>query len=131
MFYPTSLDEVCVQATHLEARGKIYFDGNEGSEFKGKGRKRNEKSRKEKGNFFCKNCSKASHDEDHCWKLHPELKQEKFKTKDKAKEKGKTVAITEQDLGSESGDETKSIAMVLKNIKGKLQHFKLSHRSSK
>ena len=31
MFNPTSLDEVCVQATHLEARGKQSFDGNEGS----------------------------------------------------------------------------------------------------
>ena len=29
------------------------------------------------------------------------------------------VAIAEQDLGFESRDETKSIAMVLKNIKGK------------
>ena len=26
MFNPTSLDEVCVQATHLEARGKNTFD---------------------------------------------------------------------------------------------------------
>ena len=66
MFNPTSLDEVCVQATHLEARGKQYFDGNEDSEFKGKGRKRNANSRKEKGKLFCKNCSKTSHDEDHC-----------------------------------------------------------------
>ena len=40
MFNPTSLDEVCVQATHLEARGKQNFDGNEESEFKGKWKKR-------------------------------------------------------------------------------------------
>ena len=66
IFNPTSLDEACVQATHLEARGKQYFDGNMDSEFKGKGRKINAKSRKEKGNIFCKNCSKTSHDEDHC-----------------------------------------------------------------
>ena len=119
MFNPTSLDKVCVQATHLEARGKQSFDGNMDSEFKGKGRKRNAKSRKENENFFCKNCSKTSHDEDHFWKLHPELKPEKFKNKDKAKEKGKIVATVEQDLGAELGDETKSITMVLKNIKGK------------
>ena len=119
MFNPTSLDEVCVQAMHLEARGKQSFDGNVDSEFKGKRRKINENSRKEKGKLFCKNCSKTSHDEDHCWKLHPELKPEKFKTKDKAKKKGKTVAIVEKDLGSKSGDETKSIALALKNIKGK------------
>ena len=41
------------------------------------------------------------------------------KTKDKAKEKGKTVAIVERDLGLESGNETKIIAMALKNLKGK------------
>ena len=40
MFNPTSVDEVCVQATQLEVRGKNTFDGNEGSDFKGKGRKR-------------------------------------------------------------------------------------------
>ena len=51
--------------------------------------------------------------------LHPELKPEKFKNKDKAKEKGKTVATVEQELGFESGDKTKSISMVLRNIKGK------------
>ena len=52
MFNPTRLDEVCVQATHLEARGKQNLDGNEESEFKGKWKKkRNENSRKEKGNF--------------------------------------------------------------------------------
>ena len=86
----------------------------------GKGRKnRNANSRKEKGIFFCKHCSKTSHDEDHCWKLHPELKPESFKAKEKAKDKGKIVAITKQDLGSDSGDETKIIAMALKNLKGK------------
>ena len=119
MFNPTSLDEVCVQAMHLEARGKQYFDGNEDREYKGKGRKINANSRKEKGKFFCKKCFKTSHDEDHCWKLHPELKPEKIKTKDKAKEKEKTVATVEQDLGFESGDETKIISMVIKNINGK------------
>ena len=95
MFNPTSLDEVFVQATHLDVRGKNTFDGNEGSDFKGKGRKRFENSRKEKGKLFCKNCSKTSHDEDHYWKLHPELKLEKYKTKDKTKEKEKTVATAE------------------------------------
>ena len=51
--------------------------------------------------FFWKHYSKTIHDEDHCWKLHRELKPESFK----AKEKGKTIAITEQDLGPDSGDE--------------------------
>ena len=61
---------------------------------KANGRKREMQIlKKRKGKFFCKQCSKTSHDEDHCWKLHPELKPESFKTKDKAKEKGKTIAI--------------------------------------
>ena len=56
MFNPTSLDEVCVQATHLEARGKNTFDAlDEDSDFKRKGRKRVANSKKEKGKFFCKN----------------------------------------------------------------------------
>ena len=51
MFNPTSLDEVCVQATHLEARGKQNLDENEENEFKGKWKKkRNENSTKGKGN---------------------------------------------------------------------------------
>ena len=47
------------------------------------------------------------------------MKPESLKAKEKAKEKGKIVAIAEQDLGSDSGDETKIIAMGLKNLKGK------------
>ena len=37
MFNPTNLDEVCVQATHLEARGKKNIDEKSDSEGKGKG----------------------------------------------------------------------------------------------
>ena len=50
MFNPTSLDEVCVQAPHLEARGKNTFD--EDSNFKNKGKKRVANSRKEKESSF-------------------------------------------------------------------------------
>ena len=48
MFNPTSLDEVCVQATHLEARGKnipeegkkkSFKGGEKGKGFKGNGKK--------------------------------------------------------------------------------------------
>ena len=72
MFNPKILDELCVQATHLEARVTQNIDENEENEFKFKWKKkRNENIRKEKGKLFCKNCSKTSHDEDHCLKLHP------------------------------------------------------------
>jgi hypothetical protein len=80
MFNPTNLDEVCVQANHLEARGrndthegfkKTYSQGDkEKKKFKGNGRK-NAAVKKEGEKFTCKHCSKDGHDEDHCWKLHP------------------------------------------------------------
>ena len=41
MFNPNSLDEVCVQATHLEARGKnIQEEGSKKKPFKGKGKEK-------------------------------------------------------------------------------------------
>ena len=43
MFNPTSLDEVCVQATHLEARGKNTFEDGRNKPFKGKTKKRLQK----------------------------------------------------------------------------------------
>ena len=47
MFSPSSLDEVCVQAMHLEARGKnISEEGDKKKPFKGK---RKEKGGKWKG----------------------------------------------------------------------------------
>ena len=48
MFNPSNLDEVCVQATHLEARGKnIQEEGGKKKPFKGKEK---EKGGKWKGN---------------------------------------------------------------------------------
>jgi hypothetical protein len=118
MFNPTNLDEVCVQATHLEARGKndthegfkkTYSQGDKGKKkFKGNGRK-NAAVKKEGEKFTCKHCSKDGHDEDHCWKLHPERRPKKFGNNDKGK--SKTVATALQDLGSDFGDETKIAAM--------------------
>ena len=108
MFNPTNIDEFCVQATHFEARGKHNIDEKIESEGKGKGKfygrgKRNRCVKREKEKLTWKNYSKTSHDEDQCWQLHPELKQNRLK----AKEKGKIVAIVEHDLGSDSGDETR------------------------
>jgi hypothetical protein len=118
MFNPTNLDEACVQATHLEARGrndthegfkKTYNQGDKGKKkFKGNGRK-NAVVKKEGEKFTCKHCSKDGHDEDHCWKLHPERRPKKFGNNNKGK--SKTVATALQDLGSDSGDETKIAAM--------------------
>ena len=67
MFNPTKLDEVCVQETHLEARGKnVPQEGNQNpfksgdkgnGKFKGKG-KNNASVKKEGEKLTCKHCSK-------------------------------------------------------------------------
>jgi hypothetical protein len=64
--------------------------------------------RKREKKFTCKHCSKDGHDEDHCWKLHPERRPKKFGNN---KGKSKTVATVQHDLGFDSGDETKITAM--------------------
>jgi hypothetical protein len=102
----------------LEARGrndthegfkKTYNQGDKGKKkFKGNGRK-NVAVKKEGEKFTCKHCSKDGHDEDHCWKLHPERRPKKFGNNNKGK--SKTVATVLQDLGLDSGDETKITAM--------------------
>ena len=119
MFNPTSLDEACVQATHLESRGKNVnvdfvkpFKSTEGN-FKRKGKekfkgKKNYIVKKEKP--ACTHCKKEGHSEDRCWVLHPELKPTKFGNK----RKPKTTATTQTDLGSNSGDETKVTVIGIK-----------------
>jgi hypothetical protein len=116
MFNPSNLDEVCVQETHLEARGrnepqegskKPFVHGDKGKKkFKGNGRK-NASVKKEGEKLTCKHCSKDGHDEDHCWKLHPEKRPKRFNNKGKTK----TTATVQHDLSYDSGDETKITAM--------------------
>jgi hypothetical protein len=118
MFNPSNLDEVCVQATHLEARGrndthegnkKTFSHGDKGKKkFKGNGKK-NVVVKKEGEKFTCKHCSKDGHDEDHCWKLHPERRPKKFGNNNKGK--SNTTATIQHDLGSDLSDETKITAM--------------------
>lgn len=91
MFNHNSLDEVCVQATHLGARGKNIPEEGSKNPFKGKGKeksfkgkgKKNASIRKEGEKIACKHCSKEVRDESHCWKLHPEMKPKKFNNKGK------------------------------------------------
>lgn len=80
MFNLANLYEVCVQATHLESRGKNVpqdtskhpskFGDSRKENFKGKG-KNNATINKEGEKLTFKYCSKEGHDEDHCWKIHP------------------------------------------------------------
>jgi hypothetical protein len=118
MFNPSNLDEICVQATHLEVRRrndthegnkKTFSHGDKGKKkFKGNGRK-NVVVKKEGEKFTCKHCSKDGHDEDHCCKLHLERRPKRFGNNNKGK--SNTVATIQHDLGSDSDDETKITAM--------------------
>ena len=102
MFNPTSLVDVCVQATHLEARGKKipqegskkrFTSGDKGKKkLKGKVKK-NASVKKEGEKITCKYCSKEVHEEAHFWKLHPEMKPKKFNNKWKRK----TTATTQHE----------------------------------
>ena len=76
MFNQTNLNEVCVQATYLEAWGKhstyeksdsfLYYEGKGNNNFNGKGKK-NGYIKIEKEKIAYKRCSKNGHDEDHFW----------------------------------------------------------------
>jgi hypothetical protein len=110
LFNPTSLDEVCVQATHLEKMGKhVQKDSTKKpsnlphksfKKFKRKDKKTAIVTR-EGGNPTCTHCNKSGHGEEHCWKLHPEKKLKQFGGKGKTK----PIAIVQQDLGFDSRDE--------------------------
>eukprot|EP00253_Pinus_taeda_P034597 PITA_34597 len=120
MFNPTSIDEVSVQATHLEARGKngspevggpsqpTASKNKEKRKEKWKARKANTA---QKSKSSCTHCKKDGHDDEHCWILHPELRPKKFEGKKK-----KTIAAIQKDLGSNSGDETTVATTSIKGI---------------
>lgn len=74
MFNPNNVDEVCVQASDLEARGKNTLEDGTKNPFKGKGKEKGLKGKKRKNasinkereKITCKHCSKEGHDEAHC-----------------------------------------------------------------
>jgi hypothetical protein len=109
LFNPTNLDEVCVQATHIERSGKNVQEDHtknpskfQNNNFKGKGKgKKTTTTNKEEGKSSCTHFKKHGHDDEHCWKLHPELRPNKFGVKGKPK----IVAIVQKDSGSYLGDE--------------------------
>ena len=84
----------------------------------------------------CKKCKKEGHDEEHCWKLHPEKRPKWFKER-----KGRqTVAITTRptDLGLDSVDESKVSSVGLKgkigdvfDSRSKLFHIRVIMRHIK
>ena len=85
MFNPTNLDEVCVQATHIESKGNGVHDfssaeSSQSKEGKPKGKGKHATTMK-KGDtkISCSHCQRDGHDAEHCWKLHPKLKLKWFK----------------------------------------------------
>jgi hypothetical protein len=85
LFNTTSIDEVCVQATHLENMGKhVQEDPTKKpsklphNKFKGKIQRKEKNTtivKREEGNPSCTHCKKNGHDDEHCWKLHPNKRQ--------------------------------------------------------
>ena len=59
MFNPTSLDEVCVHATHLEARGKKFFEEGRKKPFKGKNKENTSKGRRKNNSSIKKEGEKV------------------------------------------------------------------------
>jgi hypothetical protein len=109
MFGPTNIDEVSSQATYIEAgKTRVGVSGKLSSRKEDKrkwnGKKENSVERKEE-KPSCKHYKKEGHDENHCWKFHPEKRPKWFKER----KQGKTIATTTQptNLGSDSGDESK------------------------
>jgi hypothetical protein len=109
MFRPTNIDEVSIQATYIES-GKIGVGVSEESSSrkedkrKWNGKKENSMARKEE-NPSCKHCKKEGHDEDHCWKLHPEKRPKWLKERKRRQIVATTTRPTY--LGSDLGDESK------------------------
>jgi hypothetical protein len=83
IFNPTNIDEVSVQATHLESiRGKHFVEDESGephefekhSKENGKRKKTTTMKKDEDNKPTCSHCEKKGHDDKHCWNLHPALK---------------------------------------------------------
>jgi hypothetical protein len=94
-------------------RAKIRSHSSSRRNLKGKWKSKKSTTVKQvEGRPTCSHCKRKGHEESQCWKLHPELRPKKFKDKGKQK----TVASTHQDLGSDSRDESKIMAIGSKYI---------------
>ena len=118
MLNPTNFDEVCVQEIHIESGKRNVGDSFSTKSLKGKdsgkGKWKEKKTttmKKEKPT--CNHYNKEGHDEEHFWILHPELKPNKYANQGRKKT---TTAIVQVDLGLDSDDETKIVAMGIQGI---------------
>eukprot|EP00253_Pinus_taeda_P030758 PITA_30758 len=105
-----------LNAIHIENRGKnerddqsrkpLFKPPNGKSKAKWKGKEKKTVAAKEGERPYCNHCKKEGHDDDHCWKQHPEKQPKKYGGKGKQK----TMETVQQDLGSDSRDEALIIA---------------------
>ena len=101
MLNPTNLDEVCVQATHIESKGKSVHDfssakSSQEKENKAKGKGKHATTmRKGEERPTCSHCQKQGKEEAKCWKLHPESKPKWFKDQ----KRNQTTTVIVEDLG--------------------------------
>jgi hypothetical protein len=79
MFNPTNIDEVSVQATHLEGnKGKHVFEDKKPHKFEKKSKEKRKSKKlttvkKDEERPTCSHCKRKVHEEEKCWKLHLEL----------------------------------------------------------
>jgi hypothetical protein len=116
MFGPTNLDEVSFQATYIEAgktRGGVSGESSSRKEDKrkGNGKKENSATRREE-KLSCKHCKKEGHDDDHCWKLHPEKRPKWFKER-----KGRQTVAAET-RPTNLGYDSSTVGLTGKNCDG-------------
>jgi hypothetical protein len=84
MFNPTNIDEVSIQANHIEAsEGNHVIEDKKPHKFenKSKGKCKSKKSatvNKVEDKPTCSHCKRRGHEEAQCWKLHLELRPKKF-----------------------------------------------------
>lgn len=111
MFSPSSLDEVVVQETYIEAgKSRVCVSLESSSKKEGKCKEKSKRTnsiKMEDEKLSCKNCKNEGHDEENCLQLHPH-KQPKWSKGKKGKQKV-VVAIMPTDLGLESGDEAQNV----------------------
>lgn len=94
LFEPKTLNEASVKVVHIESRGKHEKEDHP---------KRTKTTKRKEAKPSCTHCEKKWHDEEHCWKLHPELRPKR----NDIKEKKKAVAIVQQDQESKSENDEK------------------------
>lgn len=130
---PSDLDEVCVQATYLDGKGKFVSEGKQKMAAKFSGSEEEKQKNKDKGKAkttstvqqekpekqveVCSHCKFKGHNEKQCWKLHLELRPKKGQNK-------KQAAVTTVELSDDSHVDKKLTCMALQGSSSKVREEK-------